>query len=355
MKNNTFLIWLSIGTLCVLIWLFAPFLKSLGVALLLALTMAPLQRFLLKLLAQKTSLSTAKKDVFSAALMTLFLSLIIFLPLSLFFFQLFKHPTTIIETIRSFDSQIHLNINLLPTYLAWAKEPFETLIMLSNMHKDEIIALLSKWLGSGLKTFLGMLSEMVMIVLFFFFFNLYGRSLFLFLIPIVPLSRTIKRQFISEMSITLSVVFYTLLGVMVAQGLAFGLFIAFFDGYNALLLGFLAGISSVIPIVGTALVWIPVAISEYWQGDVMNAVIIALYSWAMMAFFIDNIVKLLMLNYVNRSMNGGGIRTNEFIIFFAIVAGLGAFGFWGFIIGPALVALAISVLKTLRKIHKPRA
>ncbi|MBN1840205.1 MAG: AI-2E family transporter [Campylobacterales bacterium] len=355
MKNNTFLMWLSVGILGVLLWLFAPFLKSLGVALLLALTMAPLQRLLFKALFQKSTLSSTKKDFISAAFMTLILSLMIFLPLSLFFFQLFKHPTTIIETIRSFDSQIHLDISLLPTYLAWAKEPFETLIMLSNMHKDEIIALLSKWLSSGLKTFLGMLSEMVMIVIFFFFFNLYGRSLFLFLMPIIPLARTIKRQFISEMSITLSVVFYTLLGVIVTQGLAFGIFIAFFEGYNAPLLGFLAGISSVIPIVGTALVWIPVAMSEYWQGEVMNAVVIAIYSWAMMAFFIDNIVKLLILNYVNRSMNAGEVRTNEFIIFFSIVAGLGAFGFWGFIIGPALVALSISVLKTLRKLPKRRA
>ncbi|AFL68318.1 AI-2E family transporter [Sulfurospirillum barnesii] len=354
MRNHTFLIWLSIATLCVLIWLFSPFLKSLGVALLLALTMAPLQQLIAHSMTKYT-FSASQRDLFAASLITLFLALMIFLPMSLFFFQLFKHPTTIMETIRSFDSQIHLDVNLLPAYLEWAKEPFETLIMLTNMHKDEIIALLSKWLGSGLKTFLKMLSEMVMIIVFFFFFNLYGRSLFLFLMPIIPLARTIKRQFISEMTITLCVVFYTLLGVIVAQGLAFGLFIAFFDGYNALLLGFLAGISSIIPIVGTALVWVPVAISEYWQGEVMNAVVIAIYSWAMMAFFIDNIVKLLILNYVNRSMNGGEVRTNEFIIFFSIVAGLGAFGFWGFIIGPALVALAISVLKTLRKIHYIRS
>ena len=163
----------------------------------------------------------------------------------------------------------------------------------------------------------------------------------------------VKRQFLREMSTTIAVVFYTLLGVMLTQGLAFGLFIAFFDGYNALFLGFLAGITSVIPLVGTALVWIPVAIGEYLAGNTLNALIIAVYSWAMMAFFIDNIVKLVILNFINRSMSGGEVRTHEFIIFFAIVGGLATFGFWGFVIGPALVAFAITTFKTLRKLSRP--
>jgi predicted PurR-regulated permease PerM len=140
---------------------------------------------------------------------------------------------------------------------------------------------------------------------------------------------------------------------MFTQGLAFGLFIAFFDGYNALLLGFLAGITSVIPILGTALVWVPIALGEYLAGNTLNAIIIAVYSWAMMAFFIDNVVKLVILNFINRSMSGGEVRTHEFIIFFAIVGGLASFGFWGFVIGPALVAFAITTFKTLRKLSRP--
>jgi len=149
-----------------------------------------------------------------------------------------------------------------------------------------------------------------------------------------------------------SVVFYTLVGVMIAQGLAFGVFIAFFDGYNAVLLGFFVGIVSIIPLFGTGLVWIPVAVNEYLQGNIFNALIISVYSYFMMTVFIDNIVKLVILNFVNRKISKNKHRINEFIIFFAIVGGLATFGFWGFILGPAIIALAITTLTTLRKANR---
>ncbi|HEX5624073.1 MAG TPA: AI-2E family transporter, partial [Sulfuricurvum sp.] len=162
----------------------------------------------------------------------------------------------------------------------------------------------------------------------------------------------IKREFLEEMTTTTAVVFYTLLGVMAAQGLAFGIFIAFFEGYNPWLLGFLTGIAAIIPIFGTALIWIPIAVNEYFQGHIMNVVIISLYSWAMMAFFIDNIVKLVILNFVNRTLSQAKSRINEFMIFFAIVGGLATFGFWGFLLGPAILAFIVTTLRTLRKTNR---
>ncbi|MDA3946877.1 MAG: AI-2E family transporter, partial [Helicobacteraceae bacterium] len=48
-------------------------------------------------------------------------------------------------------------------------------------------------------------------------------------------------------------------------------------------------------------------------------------------------------------VSNGQNRINQFIIFFAIVGGLATFGFWGVILGPAIIALAITTLRTLRK------
>ena len=335
-----------------LLWLFFPFLKSFCVALLMAMAISPLYRFLETYLKRIPKIS-AISSILATTIVTLLFSLMLFLPLSLFLLQLFEHPTRFIEIIRSLGNQLNLTSDILPSYLKWLEEPFEKLILLLQFHKEEIIAFATKWLGSGLKTFLSMISEMVMIIVFFFFLTLYSKPILLFFMPLIPLSRTIKRQFLTDMSNTMAIVFYTLLSVMVTQGLAFGLFIAFFEGHNALLLGFLAALTSVVPLVGTALVWVPVALGEYFAGNTLNAIIIALYSWAMMAFFIDNIVKLIILNFINRSISGGEVRTHEFIIFFAIVGGLTTFGFWGFLIGPALVAFAITTFKIVRKLTRP--
>lgn len=288
----------------------------------------------------------------SASIVTLAFSLIIFVPITLFLFNVLSHPSNTLDMVRSIGDQIEVQSKHLPSYLTWLSSPIESLIEMSKIHKDEITAFLASWLGDGLKTFMFMLIDMAMVIVFFFFISLYGRKIILFLLPIIPLSRSTKRDFLDDMTTTMAVVFYSLMGVMVAQGVAFGIFIAFFDGYNALLLGFLAGISSIIPIVGTALVWMPIAANEYFQGNTMNAVVIAVYSWAVMAFFIDNIVKLVLLNFVNKTLSNGKKRVNEFIIFFAIVGGLATFGFWGFILGPAIIALALTTLRALRKANR---
>ncbi len=350
-KQNYFLRWMGVAAFVFIIWLLFPFLKSFCVALLLAMAVLPLHR-ILELRIQRSEFLKFFAPLIAAGIVSLGLSLIIFLPIVVFFFQLLDQPAHTIEMIRSMGNKIDTLGAYLPSYLAWLKEPLKTLLAVAQMHKDEIITFLVGWFGNGLKMFMIMLGEMSMIVVFFFFLTWYGRRLTLFLLPIVPLSRSIKREFLEEMMTTTAVVFYTLVGVMIAQGLAFGIFIAFFEGYNPLLLGFLTGISAIIPVFGTALIWIPVAVNEYVQGHFMNVFIIALYSWAMMAFFIDNIVKLVILNFVNQTLSEGKKRINEFVIFFAIVGGLATFGFWGVILGPAMLAFAVTTLRTLRKTNR---
>lgn len=351
MGQMHFLRWMGGGVVVLLVWLFFPFLKSFFIALLLAMAISPLYA-MVKSRMDRIPYAHTFSPIIASGIVSLGLSLIIFLPIAVFLYQLLDHPTNTVEMIRGVGNQIDSLSEHLPSYMAWLKEPLENVIVMAKMHKDDILTFLAGWLGNGLKTFMSMLGEMAMIVVFFFFLSWYGRNITLFLLPIIPLKRSIKREFMEDMMTTTAVVFYTLVGVMIAQGVAFGIFIAFFEGYNPLLLGFLTGISAIIPVVGTALVWVPVAVNEYFRGHIMNAVIISLYSWAMMAFFIDNIVKLVILNFVNRTLSNDQQRINEFVIFFAIVGGLATFGFWGFILGPAIIAFAVTTLRTLRKTNR---
>lgn len=351
MVQNSFLRWLGLGILVLIIWLFFPFLKSFFVALLMAMAVAPLHHRLRHFLSHYRLLKNIS-PILSSIIMTLAFSLIIFVPITLFLYNLLSHPSNTLEIIYSVGGQIETHSKHLPSYLTWAISPIDSLIEISKIHRDEITTFLVGWLGNGLKTFAAMVVNMAIIMVFFFFLSLYGRRIILFLFPIIPLSRSMKRDFLEDMTTTMAVVFYSLTGVMVAQGLAFGVFIAFFDDYNALLLGFLAGISSIIPIVGTALVWMPISVHEYFQGNTINAVVIAVYAWVVLAFLIDNILKLVLLNFVNKTLSNGKKRVNEFIIFFAIVGGLATFGFWGFILGPAIIALAITTLRALRKANR---
>ncbi|MGD9970646.1 MAG: AI-2E family transporter [Sulfuricurvum sp.] len=351
MNQSRFLQWMTILAMGLIGWMFFPFLKSFFVAVLLAMATSPIHRSMERKLSRIGWLSSLSPFI-AAGLVSAALSLIIFLPLSVFLFQLFDHPGDTMNMIRSAVNRLENIAAYLPSYLSWLQIPLDTMMHQARLHQESIIAYVAQWFGNGLTTFMAMLGEMAMVIVWFFFLSWYGRSIILFLLPIVPVSRTIKREFLGDMMTTTAVVFFTFMGVMIAQGLAFGIFIAFFEGYNPLMLGFLTGISAIIPVVGTALVWVPVAVNEYMEGHIFNAVVISLYSWAMMAFFIDNIVKLVILNFVNRSLSSGKSRINEFVIFFAIVGGLATFGFWGFILGPAVVAFGVTTLRIQRRLNR---
>ena len=231
MKNNNFLRWIGIGALSLTLWLFFPFLKSFFAALLLSMAFYPLHRALrLKLEKQKYLAMIA--SVTSAALITLALAIIIFLPITLILYHLLNNPTTIIATVQQGGEMIDTFATHLPSTLAWLKSPMDTLILQAKSHNNEMITFFMSWLQNGFKLFFSMIGEMIMIILFFFFLLWYGRRVNLFLLPIIPLTRHVKREFLTEMTKTTSVVFYTFIGVMIAQGLAFGIFITFFQGYN---------------------------------------------------------------------------------------------------------------------------
>ena len=226
-KHTNFLRWVGVVSLALSTWLFFPFLKSFTVALLLAMAFYPIQH-IVRLRLEKQSRLEKMASILSAAIITLGLSVIIFLPITLFLYHLLEHPTAIISEIRQIGGGINTLSAHLPSYVQWLKDPLDFIIVQAKLHNNEIIAFLVGWIQHGLTMFLSMVGEMVMIIIFFFFLLWYGRALTLFLFPIIPLAPSIKREFLKDMTQITAIVFYTLVGVMIAQGLAFGIFIAFF-------------------------------------------------------------------------------------------------------------------------------
>jgi predicted PurR-regulated permease PerM len=137
------------------------------------------------------------------------------------------------------------------------------------------------------------------------------------------------------------VVFYGTLFNMAAQGLAFGLLMVFIGSYNAGYLGILAGFCSIIPLVGAALVYVPIIALELLAGRYGNAVVILIFAWVIMGFVIDNILRLFLIGFLKK-LFGFKYTMNEILILLAILAGLATFGFWGLIIGPSVLALTLA-------------
>lgn len=98
----------------------------------------------------------------------------------------------------------------------------------------------------------------------------------------------------------------------------------------------LIAFSSIVPVVGSALIWAPAALYLAFSGHWGRAIVVVAICGGV-AGLADNIVRPLLLR--NRS------RLNELLLFLGVLGGLQVFGLLGLVIGPMVVAAAMGVFR----------
>ena len=87
-------------------------------------------------------------------------------------------------------------------------------------------------------------------------------------------------------------------------------------------------------------------IYEFAVGNNTSAIFIALYSIVVISIVADTFIKPLIIRWINqRILKDDDTKMNELVIFFSIIAGLATYGFWGMILGPAITAFFLTILK----------
>ena len=103
--------------------------------------------------------------------------------------------------------------------------------------------------------------------------------------------------------------------------------------------GVAMGFASFLPIVGTAIIWVPAALWLMWSGAFWRGVTLLLICGAGMAFT-GNVLRPALLS--KRTAVSG------MVVFFGILGGAAAFGLLGLVIGPVILTTTSRLLKTLR-------
>jgi len=122
--------------------------------------------------------------------------------------------------------------------------------------------------------------------------------------------------------------------VAVVQGLLGGLLFSVLGIEGALIWGVMMGFFSLFPAVGTAIVWVPVAIYLFATGDTVKASIVV-FCGVFVIGMVDNVLRPILV--------GRDTRMPDFVVLIATVSGLELFGLNGFIVGPVIAALFIAV------------
>ena len=100
--------------------------------------------------------------------------------------------------------------------------------------------------------------------------------------------------------------------------------------------GFLTGVFSMVPIVGSALIWAPLCIYLFAIDKTGKAVGLLLYA----ALLISNIDYVVRLTLLRKFMD-----VHPVITVFGVIVGLGLFGFWGVIFGPLLISYFVILIR----------
>ena len=151
--------------------------------------------------------------------------------------------------------------------------------------------------------------------------------------------KEVETWFKLHQKITLRLLSDTLL-TSIFRGLSLGLVAYFVGGFFFLPVFFLGSFAGLVPVVGSAMIWLPLASLVWSRGEPVTALILASLS--------------LLLNYgISRFRAGMGKRLHEqgawlsFMLFLGIIGGLLSYGPQGFVIGPMAVVLAYGLIRFL--------
>jgi predicted PurR-regulated permease PerM len=122
--------------------------------------------------------------------------------------------------------------------------------------------------------------------------------------------------------------------VAVLQGIVGGVIFGLLGIESALLWGLLMGFFSLVPAVGTGMIWVPVALYLLLTGSIWEGSVLVFCGFFVIGM-IDNLLRPILV--------GKDTKLPDFVVLIATVAGLELFGLSGFIIGPIIAALFIAL------------
>ena len=107
---------------------------------------------------------------------------------------------------------------------------------------------------------------------------------------------------------------------------------------SAALWGIVTVLTSLVPVVGAAAVWVPGVLYLLISGDWVRAVILGVWG----TFAISGVD-----NFLRPRLVGERVGLSELVVFFSVLGGLQVFGVLGLVLGPMVFAIAAAIIDVL--------
>lgn len=169
---------------------------------------------------------------------------------------------------------------------------------------------------------------LMMYILFFFLRD--GRKIVLAIKSALPIGDEIEEQLFTRFAQVSRATLKGTLVVATVQGSVGGIVFAILGIPAAVLWGVLMILLSLLPVGGSAIIWLPTAIVLFIQGHIAKAIVLVVVG----SLFIGLIDNVLRPRLVSRDT-----RMPDYLVLLATLGGIAMFGLTGFIIGPVIAAL----------------
>lgn len=316
----------------VILW---PFFAAILWAVIAAILFEPVYRRLLVKMPQRRN---------GAALLTLLLILaLVILPAAILSVALVNEAAAVYQRIQSGaidPAQIWTGVRSgMPQWLSAWLDRFEigniaaAKTLMGSGAADAVRAILGQALSIGQSLFGLLIKLMVMLYLAFFLIR-DGERLQQSIRKAVPLRSEHLQLLIDRFIVVVRATIKGSIVVAILQGLIGGIVLWALGIEAALLWGVLMGAASLLPAVGTGLVWVPMALYLLFTGSIWQGVVLV-FCGLFVIGMVDNVLRPVLV--------GRETRIPDYVVLITTLGGLQLFGFHGIVIGPVIAAMFIAV------------
>lgn len=331
-----FLLLLLLGAFVVTFFILKPFLLTVILAGIFAITLHPLYKKILKAFHDQKTL---------AALTTVLVAFVgLLIPLLLIATQIFQESVSLYNAIMQGEG----SRNLIMSTINGTGRVFETIAPGSGdffrTFSDNIDVYLKdalSWIIDHLGVVLSGLSVWLL-DLFIFFVSLYyflrdGSGMIKGLTKLSPLDKDDMKVIFKRIHLSVNSVIKGNLFIAILQGLLTAIGFAIFSVPNALLWGAVAVITALIPGVGTGIVLLPGVLYLFITNHIIGT--IGLLVWGV-------VIVGLVDNLLRPKLVGEALSLHPLLILLSIIGGLFLFGPIGLFLGPIIMSLLFAFMDT---------
>ena len=237
---------------------------------------------------------------------------------------------------------------ILKNAIEWLSTNFGiTLVELRTWTEEAAHSSLSVLATFSGKLFVGALGTIVglLLTLFFMFFFLRdGHAMFKGIRALVPMPVQKRAELFEHLAAVTRAVMFGVGLTAVVQGTLVGLALLIVGAPSPLVLGVLATLFALLPIGGTALIWLPAALilfaQQRWGAGIFMLI------WGVLVSLTDNFLKPMLIS--------GRAQVATLTVFIGVLGGVRVYGPIGLFLGPVVLALAIALIQfTLQTQRSP--